>query len=52
MAALPITGWIVNAAANIPLRIYGLIPLPAIVAPDKALQGGVTRRPHRRDGSG
>jgi cytochrome b561 len=37
MAALPVTGWIVNAAANIPLRIFGLIPLPAIVAPDKAL---------------
>ena len=37
MAALPITGWMVNSAANIPFRIYGLIPLPAIVAPDKAL---------------
>jgi len=37
MAALPVTGWIVNAAANIPLRIFGVIPLPAIVAPDKAL---------------
>jgi len=37
MAALPFTGWIVNAAANIPLRIFGLIPLPAIVVPDKAV---------------
>ncbi len=37
MIALPVTGWVVNAAANIPLRIFGLIPLPAIVAPDEAL---------------
>jgi cytochrome b561 len=37
MAALPLSGWIVNAAANIPLRIFGLVPLPAIVAPDQAL---------------
>jgi cytochrome b561 len=37
MAALPLSGWIVNAAANIPLRIFGLVPLPAIVAPDNAL---------------
>ncbi len=37
MAGLPLSGWIVNAAANIPLRIFGLVPLPAIVAPDKAL---------------
>jgi cytochrome b561 len=37
MAALPITGWVVNAAANIPLRIFGLMPLPAIVVPDEDL---------------
>ena len=36
MIALPITGWIVNSASNIPFRIFWLIPLPAIVAPDKA----------------
>jgi cytochrome b561 len=35
MIALPITGWIVNSASNIPFRIFWLIPLPAIVAPDK-----------------
>src|SRR6266567_380586 len=33
MIALPITGWIVNSASNIPFRIFRLIPLPAIVAP-------------------
>jgi cytochrome b561 len=37
MIALPITGWIVNSAANIPFRIFWMVPLPAIVAPDKAL---------------
>jgi len=37
MLALPVTGWIVNSASNIPFRIFWLIPLPAIVAPDKAV---------------
>jgi cytochrome b561 len=35
MVALPVTGWIVNSASNVPFRIFWLIPLPAIVAPDK-----------------
>jgi cytochrome b561 len=37
MIALPITGWVINSAANIPFRIFWLVPLPPIVAPDKAL---------------
>jgi len=37
MAALPLTGWIVNSAANIPFRIFYVVPLPPLVAPDKAL---------------
>ena len=41
MIALPITGWIVNSASNIPFRIFWLIPLPAIVAPDKATADAV-----------
>jgi cytochrome b561 len=36
MIALPVTGWIVSSASNVPFRIFRLIPLPAIVAPDKA----------------
>jgi len=36
MIALPVTGWIVNSASNVPFRIFWLIPLPAIVAPDKS----------------
>jgi len=39
MIALPLTGWIVNSASNIPFRIFWLIPLPAIVAPDEATAG-------------
>jgi cytochrome b561 len=37
MVALPITGWIINSAANIPFRIFWLVPLPPIVAPDKVV---------------
>ena len=35
MIALPVAGWIVNSASNVPFRIFWLIPLPAIVAPDE-----------------
>ena len=35
MIALPVTGWIVNSASNVPFRIFWLVPLPAIVAPDE-----------------
>lgn len=37
MLALPLTGWIINSAANVPLKVFWLFPLPAITAPDKAL---------------
>ena len=35
MIAMPVTGWIVSSASNVPFRIFWLIPLPAIVAPDE-----------------
>jgi cytochrome b561 len=35
MILLPVTGWVVNSAANVPFQIFWTIPLPAIVAPDK-----------------
>jgi cytochrome b561 len=35
MIVMPVTGWVVNSAAGIPFRIFWLLPLPAIVAPDK-----------------
>lgn len=38
LIAMPITGWIIASASNIPFRVYWMIPLPAIVAPDKATE--------------
>jgi cytochrome b561 len=35
MIAMPLTGWITNSAAGIPLRIYWLIPVPAIAGTDE-----------------
>jgi cytochrome b561 len=40
---MPLTGWIISSAANIPFRMFWLIPLPAIVQPDKALADEVAR---------
>jgi cytochrome b561 len=36
MVALPLTGWVISSASNVPFRIFWMIPLPAITAPDKA----------------
>jgi cytochrome b561 len=33
----PISGWIVSSASGIPFRLFRLVPVPAIVAPDKAM---------------
>lgn len=41
--ALPLSGWIINSAANVPFRIFRVVPLPAIVAPDKALADAASR---------
>ncbi len=38
MLALPLTGWIINSAANIPFKVFWLVPWPDITGPDKALQ--------------
>jgi cytochrome b561 len=37
MVALPLTGWVISSASNVPFRIFWTIPLPAIVGPDKGL---------------
>lgn len=37
MLALPLSGWVINSAANVPLRVFGWFRLPAIVPPDEAL---------------
>ena len=38
MVSMPVTGWIINSAANFPLKLYGLILLPSIAPADKSLQ--------------
>jgi cytochrome b561 len=43
LLVMPLTGWIINSAANIPFRIFWLIPLPAIVQPDKVLADATAR---------
>ena len=37
LVALPMSGWIVNDASNIPFRIFRQVPVPRLVAPDRAL---------------
>jgi cytochrome b561 len=43
LVALPLTGWIVNSAANVPFRMFWLLPLPDIAAPDKAVADAAAR---------
>lgn len=38
MFAMPLSGWVINSAANIPFRVFGIVPLPDIVAPDETVQ--------------
>ncbi len=35
---MPLSGWIVNSAANFPFRWFGLFEVPSIVAPNEQLQ--------------
>lgn len=37
LLALPFSGWLINSAANIPFRIFWLVPLPDLIAPDRQL---------------
>lgn len=38
LLAIPLSGWLYNSASNFPLRWFGLISLPALTGPDKALK--------------
>jgi cytochrome b561 len=38
MLALPVSGWVTPSAANFPVKLFWLIPLPAIVGPDNDLK--------------
>jgi cytochrome b561 len=35
MLGMPLSGWVVNSASGVPFKIFRLIPLPSITAPDR-----------------
>jgi cytochrome b561 len=43
LIAMPVTGWVINSAANIPFRIFWIFPLAPIVTPDKAVADTAAR---------
>ena len=43
MLAMPLSGWVLNSAAGVPFRIFRLLPLPAITAPDKQVEHWASR---------
>jgi len=34
---MPVTGWLMSSAANVPVTLFSTVTLPSLVAPDKAL---------------
>jgi len=38
MLAMPVSGWVINSAADFPLKWFGLFPVPQLAAPDEGLQ--------------
>lgn len=38
MALMPLSGWVINSAADFPLNLFGVIPWPALVAPSEELK--------------
>ena len=38
MLALPVSGWVISSAANFPVKLFWLIPLPAISGPDESVK--------------
>lgn len=43
MVALPLSGWVVNSAANVPVRLFWIVPLPAIAPPSKGVEAIAAR---------
>lgn len=39
--SMPVTGWLMSSAANVPVVIFGLVELPSLVQPDKAFMEGM-----------
>lgn len=37
MLVMPLSGWIINSAADFPLKVFWLIPLPPLTAPSEAV---------------
>lgn len=37
LLAMPISGWLLNSAANVPVRLFWVVPLPRLIGPDRAL---------------
>lgn len=38
LIAMPLSGWIINSAADFPLKWFGLFQVPQLVGPDERLQ--------------
>lgn len=38
LLAMPLSGWVINSAANFPLSVFGWFQVPAIVGPDDDLK--------------
>lgn len=38
LLAMPLSGWVINSAANFPLSVFGWFEVPAIVGPDDDLK--------------
>ncbi len=37
---MPLSGWIINSAANFPLKWFWVLPVPSLVGPSKGVQHG------------
>ena len=48
MIAMPVSGWVINSAANFPLDLYGLIPVPDLVpkGPSESAIGDAAKIAH------
>jgi len=48
MLALPLSGWVINSAANFPLDLYGVLPVPDLVpkGPNEAFIEDVAKAVH------
>jgi cytochrome b561 len=38
---MPVSGWVMSSAADVPVSLFGLISLPSLVAPNKELMEGM-----------